>query len=66
MTQEQIEQRVRDLLIAEGNIPIGYIDNYIDCILAYSSFEDYDGITDEAILNDWSEWMDEDGEWKAK
>ena len=54
MTQEQIEQRIRDVLTAEGDIPIGYIDNYIDCILAYSSFEDYVGITDEAILNDWS------------
>ena len=66
MTQEQIEQRIRDLLTAEGDIPIGYIDGYIDCILSYSSFEDYVGITDEAILNDWSEWMDEDGDWKAK
>jgi len=66
MTQEQIEQRIRDLLTAEGDIPIGYIDDYIDCIFAYSSFEDYEGITDEAILNDWSEWMDEDGEWKAE
>jgi hypothetical protein len=66
MTQEQIEQRIRDVLTAEGDIPIGYIDGYIDSIFAYSSLEDYVGITDEAILNDWSEWMDEDGEWKAK
>ena len=66
MTQEQIEQRIRDVLTAEGDIPIGYIDSYIDSIFAYSSLEDYVGITDEAILNDWSEWMDEDGEWKAE
>jgi hypothetical protein len=66
MTQEQIEQRIKDVLIAKGDIPFGYIVNYIECILAYSSFEDYVGITDEAILNDWSEWMDEDGEWKAQ
>jgi hypothetical protein len=64
--EESIEQHIRDLLTAEGDIPIGYIDDYISSIFAYSSFEDYVGITDEAILNDWSEWMDEDGEWKAK
>ena len=50
---ESIEQHIRDLL-GQYIIPPGYIDNYIDCILAYSSIEDYVGITDEAILADLS------------
>jgi hypothetical protein len=65
MTQEQIEQQIRDLL-GQYIIPPGYIDEYISCILAYSSFEDYIGITDEAILADFEDWMDPDVSWKAK
>ena len=62
---EQIEQHIRDLLAADL-VPHGYIDEYIDCIFAYSSFEDYVGITDEAILDDFGDWMEPDIDWKAK
>ena len=60
--QESLEQHIRDLLGAQ-NIPPGYIDDYIDCIFAYSSLEDYTGITDDIILNDFEEWIE--GEWKG-
>ena len=63
--QQIIEQRIRDILEVY-EIPPGYVDEYIDCIFAYSSFEDYEGITDEAILDDFGDWMDPDISWKAK
>ena len=53
---EVIEQRIRDLL--NEYAPLEYINEYIDDIFAYSSFEDYVGITDDAILKDFTEWMD--------
>ena len=62
---ESLEQHIRDLL-GQYDIPPGYVDNYIDCIFAYSSLEDYVGITDEVILDDFGDWMDEDVSWKAK
>ena len=62
---EVIEQRIRDILDAY-DIPPGYVDSYIDCIFAYSSFEDYEGVTDEAILEDFEDYMDPDISWKAK
>ena len=51
--QELLEQYIRDLL-RNGGEGDGFIDNYIDCILAYSSVEDYVGITDEAIWEHYS------------
>ena len=62
---EVIEQQIRDILDVY-EIPPGYVDEYIDCIFAYSSFEDYEGITDEAILDDFGDWMDPNISWKAK
>lgn len=63
--QESLEQHIRNLL-GKYIIPPSYIDNYIDCIFSYSSLEDYAGITDEAILDDFGDWMDEDVSWKVK
>ena len=54
--QESLEQHIRDLLRAKGEGE-GFIDEYIDCIFAYSSFEDYIGITDEAIWEDYRDWL---------
>ena len=56
--QESLEQHIRDLLSAGGEGD-GFIDEYIDCIMSYSSLEDYVGITDEAIWNDYRDWMAE-------
>jgi len=56
--QESLEQYIRDLLRVGGEGD-GFIDEYIDCILAYSSLEDYVGITDEAIWEDYRDWMAE-------
>ena len=56
--QESLEQHIRDLLRAGGEDDLS-IDNYIDCIFAYSSLEDYVGITDEAIWEDYRDWMAE-------
>ena len=56
--QESLEQHIRDLLRADGEGD-SFIDEYLDCILAYSSLEDYFGITDEAIREDYRDWMAE-------
>jgi hypothetical protein len=56
--QESLEQHIRDLLRADGEGE-SFIDDYIDCILAYSSLEDYIGITDEAIREDYKDWKAE-------
>lgn len=60
--QESIEKYIRELL-GQYIIPPGYIEDYIDCIFAYSSLEDYTGITDDVILDDFNDWME--GEWKG-
>ena len=54
--KESIEQYIRSLLRAGGEGD-GFIDEYIDSIFAYSSLEDYVGITDEVIWNDHRDWM---------
>jgi len=56
--QELLEQYIRNLLRAGGEGD-GFIDEYIDCIMAYSSLEDYIGITDEAIWDDYRDWRAE-------
>jgi uncharacterized protein with ParB-like and HNH nuclease domain len=56
--QESLEQHIRDLLRADGEGD-NFISEYLDCIMAYSSLEDYVGITDEAIRKDYREWMAE-------
>ena len=63
--EDELKQYIKRVL-EEGDIPPGYIDNYIDCIMAYSSVEDYVGVTDEAVWGDFSDWMDDDIDWKAK
>jgi hypothetical protein len=56
--QESLEQHIRNLLRAGGEGD-GFIDEYIDCIFTYSSLEDYVGITDEAIWEDYRDWLAE-------
>lgn len=56
--QESLEQYIRNLLRAGGEGD-NFIDEYIDCIFTYSSLEDYVGITDEAIWEDYRDWMAE-------
>ncbi len=57
-SRESIEQHIRDLLRAGGEGD-NFIQEYLDCIFAYSSLEDYVGITDEAIWEDYRDWMAE-------
>jgi len=54
--QKSLEQYIRNLLRAGGEGD-NFIDEYIDCIFTYSSLEDYVGITDEAIWEDYRDWM---------
>ena len=56
--QESLEQYIRNLLRAGGEGD-NFIDEYIDCIFTYSSLEDYVGVTDEAIWEDYRDWMAE-------
>lgn len=54
--QESLEQHIRDLLRTDGEGD-SFIDDYIDHILTYSSVEDYIGITDNVIREDYKDWM---------
>jgi hypothetical protein len=63
--KDSIRYHIKNVL-EEGGVPPGYIDNYIDCVLTYSSIEDYVGVTDEVIWDDFSDWMDDGIDWKAK
>ena len=56
--QVSLEQYIRNLLRAGGEGD-NFIDEYIDCIFTYSSLEDYVGVTDEAIWEDYRDWMAE-------
>ncbi len=56
--QESLEQHIRDLLRADGEGD-SFIDEYIDCIFAYSDFEVYEKISDDDIRADYKDWLAE-------
>ncbi len=47
--------RIKDLLEANG-VDNETSDNYINDIFSYSGYEEYDGLTDEQILEDFYDW----------
>lgn len=47
--------RIKDILEANG-IDNETADNYINDIFSYDSYEAYDGLTDEQILEDFYDW----------
>lgn len=47
--------RIKDLLELKG-VDNETIDNYINDIFSYSGYEEYDGLTDEEILEDFYDW----------
>lgn len=47
--------RIKDLLESKG-VDNETIDNYINDIFSYSGYEEYDGLTDEKILEDFYDW----------
>lgn len=47
--------RIKDLLESKG-IDNETSDNYINDIFSYSGYEEYDGLTDEQILEDFYDW----------
>ena len=47
--------RIKDLLESKG-VDNETIDNYINDIFSYSGYEEYDGLTDEEILEDFYDW----------
>jgi hypothetical protein len=53
-----MENRIATVLENEGDIPPGYIDDYIRDIRSRNIFDKYTNMTDEEIVSDWSCWMD--------
>ena len=47
--------RIKDLLESKG-VDNETIDNYINDIFSYSGYGEYDGLTDEKILEDFYDW----------
>jgi hypothetical protein len=47
--------RIKDLLESKG-VDNETSDNYINDIFSYSGYEEYDGLTDEQILEDFYDW----------
>ena len=50
-----VVNRIKDLLESKG-VDNETIDNYINDIFSYSGYEEYDGLTDEKILEDFYDW----------
>ena len=50
-----VVNRIKDLLESKG-VDNETIDNYINDIFSYSGYEEYDGLTDEEILEDFYDW----------
>lgn len=47
--------RIKDLLESKG-VDNETSENYINDIFSYSGYEEYDGLTDEQILEDFYDW----------
>ena len=50
-----VVNRIKDLLESKG-VDNETIDNYINDIFSYSGYKEYDGLTDEEILEDFYDW----------
>ena len=59
-----MENRISTLLTNEGDIPPGYIDDYIKDIKRRNIFDKYVDMTDEQIVSDWSNWVDNTWQFK--
>jgi hypothetical protein len=59
-----MENRISTILENEGDIPPGYIDDYIRQIKTHNIFDKYTDMTDEEIVSDWSCWMDNTWQFK--
>lgn len=53
--ENYVINRIKDLLEAKG-VDDETAENYINDIFSYSGYEEYDGLTDEQILEDFYDW----------
>jgi hypothetical protein len=59
-----MEDKILTLLADEGDIPPGYIDDYIKDIKSRNIFDKYADMLNEQIISDWSNWMDNTWQFK--